>query len=55
MSDSVSSYYEDLAQKYVLEQAEREKTLEYWREKAERLERELDQLKAAIRLLKSVS
>lgn len=52
MGDSVSSYYDDLAEREAAEQAEREKTVEYWRERALAAEAEMAGLREAARVLR---
>lgn len=54
MSDSISAYYDEMAEKEAHEQAEREKTVEYWHQRCMTAERELQALRDAIRVIKGV-
>lgn len=47
MSDSVSSYYDDLEAKEEAELRERQRTVEYWRERALAAEERLRELQRA--------
>lgn len=47
MGDSISSYYDDLAEREARELRERQTTVEYWRERALSAEEKLTKLRDA--------